>query len=606
MKKSFQSALALLVFLFGWQVLAFSDVSWDTAIYRAITYVSEKGIISGYDDGSFGVHDPVNKAAALKVILTAAEVDIADEFAIPERFYTDVAEDDWYTKYIVAALNEGILSIDPEDENPEFHPANEVNRAAFIKMMLSTFGVSPEKFALEDVEVVDVPEEAWFAPYMKFSVKFNVVTLNENGEALPGQVITRGETVQYLYETLKQGKGLSPQTLLMLTENHLVQTIEKIEANQFPGAGLAVDIAEKFIELTVKMLPDNNIVQSAHKTVLSVKSLVGAYAAGEMGRVDDVLVNTGAACTLASEAGELNPGQATMTDAIKHLAHGLAAKTREVKEKVEEEKARIASEGGSMETVDEEESQARLMQEALGKNESDAPETTREASPEAPEEAVVETPEPAIEPKATEPEEPLSEEEQLLKQLEAIRAKKEAAKKQAEEETKKQTAEELKEKAAEEAEAKKAAAALEAKQKAEAEAKAAEAAAAEKAAAEAAAQKVAADAEKAAEVESFEASAPAAATSETASATQNAVIKAQLATLTPVLTLIEETDPMKAIVSAQLGALEQVLVQPSFNKDLVLAQLGALEPVINALQNEGLKNIVIAQLGALKQVVISL
>ena len=570
MKKSFKSAVATLAFLVGWQVLAFTDVSWDTAVYRAVSYMAERGIISGYDDGTFGIDDPINKAAALKVILAAAEVDIPEEFEIPTHFYTDVPEDAWFTQYIVAALNEDILRIDPEDTNPEFHPADEVNRAAFIKMMLSTFGVDPSRFDLSEVEIADVPEEAWFSPFMKFTVKFNILALSKTNEALPSQSVTRGETVDYLYKTLKQGGGLSPQTLLMLTESHLVQTIEKIDAKQFSGAGLAVDIAEKFVLLAVKILPDNAIIQSAHKTVLAVKNLVGAYAAGEVGRLDDVLTNTGNAWSLASEAGELNPGQATMAEAIKHLAHELATRTREVQAKVEEEKAKLAAEGKTIEDIKEEVSETEEVVSTEVPEEAIAPES--KATSQEPE--ATSMPEEVVEEPAPEEEEGeifLSEEEKLLKQLEEIRAKKEAA------------AIEAKKKAAEE----------------EAQRKAAEEAA--RKAEEEAAAKVAAEAEEAKTQEETNTSSPTAENS-----AQNTIIKAQLAALTPVLSQIDASDPMKAVVTAQLGALEQVLLQEKFNKDLVIAQLGALEPVIGALQNEGLKNIILAQLGALKQVVSSL
>lgn len=587
MKIKFQLTVVTLCCLIGQQVLAFTDISWDTALYRAVSYMTTRNIISGYDDGSFGVNDPINKAAALKIILTAAEVDIPDEFEIPENFYTDVPEDAWFTPFVVAALNEQILKIDPEDTNAEFHPGNEVNRAAFIKMMLATFGVVPDRYKLEEVEISDVPDDAWFAPYIKFTVKFEVLELTENGEAFPSQTITRGETVKYLYETLKQGGGLSPQTLLMLTESHLVQTIEKIESKQFPGAGLAVDIAEKFISLTLKILPENNIVNGAHKTVLAVKNLVGAYAAGEVGHLEDVLKNSGNAWNLANEAGELNPSQSTMTEAIKHLAHGLAARTREIKEQVEEEREKISSAEGEAEA--EEKSDGRKMQEALdqmdlGKEASDTEEEVEEKVTEEviKKEELVDEETPA---EAETEEVFLSEEEELMKKLEEIRAQKKAA------------VIEAKKKAEEEEKAKKAAA----KKKAEEEAArvAAESAAKKKA-------EVEASEKKKKEVEEARVAEEKADTSGGASSTSNAVIKAQLGALTPVLGQIDDGDPMKAIVTAQLKALEQVLLQPDFNKDLVLAQLGVLEPVIDALQNEGIKNIVLAQLGALKLVVSNL
>ncbi len=528
-KKIVLTLLLILALPLGARVIAFTDVPWTGSLYEGVSYMAAKEIIKGYEDDTFGVDDPINRAAALKVILTAAEVDILEETV---DYYKDVPKEAWFAPYVTTAVKEGILTIDEGDENPEFRPSDEVNRAAFIKMMLATFGINPGKFNTGGIHINDVSEDAWFAKYMAFVVKFNILELTEQEEALPSQTVTRGEAVDLLYKTLRQGGGLSPQVLLHLTEDHLVQTIEKIEAEQIPGAGLAVDVAEKFIVAAAKALPENNIILGAHKTVLAVKNLVGAFAAGEHGRVDDVLAASGKAWDLANEAGELNPAQKPMTEAIKHLSHGLASKTREVKDKVAEERAKQTQEG--IATTNE----------------------TAEDKNSAPKEVTTSTPQ-TNEPHAEKPETEnklLSEEELLMKKLEELRAKKKA---EAEVEAKRKAAEE------------------EAKKKAEEAAKK--------------------------EVEKIPV--PATPTPTAAPSGGNVIVKAQLAALQPVLEQINDSDPMKAIVTAQLSALKQVLLQPNFNKDIVLAQLNALSPIISQFQNEGMKGIILAQLEALKQVV---
>ena len=456
----------------------FTDVPWTDSGYPSIAYLAAKGIIKGCDEEKqlFCKDDPITRAAALKIILSAAEVKTPET---TRPIYSDVPEDAWFAPYVTMGVDEKVLNV-PEGENPEFHPADEVNRAAFIKMMLATFGVNPEKFDLTKIEISDVTDEDWFAPYIRFVVRFNIMSLNEAKESLPGQSITRVEAVDMLYKTLKHGGGLTAKTLLTLTETSLVSTIENIDAQKIPAAGLAIGIAETFVNDAVKVLPENNVVLAAQKIVLAMKSLVGAYAAGQEGRLDDILVATGSAYGLATEAGELNPGSEAMVTSIKELAHGLADKTRAMKDDVEAYKSSGA---------------APVPAEVA----------TEEVAPEAP---VVEEPAP------TEPVEESAPVEEVAPTAE-----------------------------------------------------------------------------------------PEAAPAPTANISgNNAVIKAQLAALTPILGLLG-ADPMKGVITAQMGALEQILLQPSFNKELVLAQLSALEPIIGQIKDAGMKGVITAQINALKQMV---
>ena len=47
----------------------FTDVPPTHQYNVAINYLTEQGVINGYEDGTFGPENPINRAEALKIIL---------------------------------------------------------------------------------------------------------------------------------------------------------------------------------------------------------------------------------------------------------------------------------------------------------------------------------------------------------------------------------------------------------------------------------------------------------------------------------------------------------------------------------------------------------
>ncbi len=312
---------------------AFSDVSVLNPLYTHISYVAEKGILKGYADGTFGTDKIINRAEALKSILTSTEEEIPE---VGDRKFSDVPADTWFAKYVNHATSMGIVSGDAQ--TGMFSPAREVNRAEFMKMIIKAFDIDPAKF-IYTAEINDISEGAWFGPYLNFAVKFKIITLSD-GNVFPGKSVSRGEAADLIFKTLQAGGGLRPQILINLIEEHLVQTMRLLEEKKTSAAGLMVSMAEKFSRLAITVSSDN-VVVAADKTVQAVKSLVAAYTAGEKGQIEAIITESKAAWVSADEAGRLNPEHPEMAESIKHLAHQLADKAREVKQQLEESGVKI-------------------------------------------------------------------------------------------------------------------------------------------------------------------------------------------------------------------------------------------------------------------------
>ncbi len=307
---------------------SYSDISMGKSIYPAVEYLAKKQFATGYADGTFGDKKSINRAETLKLILVAIE----EPLISGDSTFSDVPTDAWFAPYVVHAKTKGIVSGDPDGT---FSPARQVNRAEYIKIILKAFDVDLSTYTLNKT-ISDVPENAWFAPYMKFSVQFNILDLDESGLAHPGKFVTRGEAANILYQTLKQGRGLDPQVLINLTEEHLIYALKVLQTNELLNAGIGINVAQKFVKALMILSPKHPMILIASDTTNSIQNLIGAYVAAQNGLLDDVIFSAKNAWEQADKIQNSGtPSTEQMAMSIKKLSKGIADKAREIKESIE-------------------------------------------------------------------------------------------------------------------------------------------------------------------------------------------------------------------------------------------------------------------------------
>lgn len=317
-------ALLSLLF-FPLTTLAFSDITINDETYDSTTYLESVGVFKGYEDGTFGRDKTINRAEALKTILTAAETPIPDT-ALTGSF-EDVPEGIWFAPFVNHSADLGIVKGD--DATGLFSPGRNVNKAEFLKMMMLAFEIDPSQYPIiKDTKVQDVPEGIWFEPYFQFAVKFKILTLDGEGNSNPSEMLSRAGASELLFSMIRQGKGLKPQELLNLSEIHLLRAVEYMEQDAVSTSTILVNIAGLYTQYGLEILPENNIVQSANKVVEAMKSVTQTYAQGAEGNLDEVIRLSQDAWAKSDESLQLNPQNKVLTDKIKEIAEGIAAKAR--------------------------------------------------------------------------------------------------------------------------------------------------------------------------------------------------------------------------------------------------------------------------------------
>ncbi len=117
----------------------FTDVPQNHRYYDAIKFVKERGIVSGYSDGSFHPDSAINRAEFTKIIVESIFTDemyrVCDTSILPFR---DVRKGVWYSVPLCVAVVNRIIS---GYDDGTFRPENNVNFAEAAKIVAGTFGL---------------------------------------------------------------------------------------------------------------------------------------------------------------------------------------------------------------------------------------------------------------------------------------------------------------------------------------------------------------------------------------------------------------------------------------------------------------------------------
>lgn len=171
----------------------FPDTEISSLEGKAAAELYRRAVIGGYVDGEFKGYREVNRAEAAKFLLLT-EFETVEDLQNTGKF-RDVAEGEWYVKYVVKAANLGIIQ-GYKDGN--FKPQNTVTTAEFLKMLTKTFGLEENlNYTYEDVKSTD-----WFAIYAGTAQKYDLFP-GKTTNLDPGKNLTRDQVAVAIYQYLR-------------------------------------------------------------------------------------------------------------------------------------------------------------------------------------------------------------------------------------------------------------------------------------------------------------------------------------------------------------------------------------------------------------------
>lgn len=182
----------------GTDTPAFTDIDNHWAEDNIET-AAEKGLVTGYPDGTFGPDNDITRAEFLALTCRAIELDGVDyngEFA-------DVPMDAWYADILAAALEAGIIS---EAEN--FRPDDNITREEMCKILTIALKLFMDMSEVPGDYAIDYADNAnisdWATEYVTFVSYYKIMNGMENGDFAPLNNATRGEAATVLVRSLNK------------------------------------------------------------------------------------------------------------------------------------------------------------------------------------------------------------------------------------------------------------------------------------------------------------------------------------------------------------------------------------------------------------------
>lgn len=280
--------------------LAFSDVTETHDNYVSIEYLSQNGIVNGYEDGTFQPENLVNRAEALKIILEGNGVEINEVAEVIE--FSDVKAEDWFARYIMTAKSQGIVNGNPDGT---FAPGRDVARAEFLKMLLNSNNFKAEKW--EGTQIFpDVPADAWFVSYMNYAGQAGLINEDADGNLHPGKALSRGEVAEIMYLLQVILNGSNPQFLITEAEKQMSQIDVYVNNNNPLAAKRASELSVDMTQQAYKSLPEDMNVLGAAKIARAYDFVINAYISALQENYESAEDWANQASDKATEAWEVN------------------------------------------------------------------------------------------------------------------------------------------------------------------------------------------------------------------------------------------------------------------------------------------------------------
>lgn len=189
--------------------VSFPDVPQTHWAYEAIMFLVDKGILSGYPDGTFRPNNPVQRAETAIILGKIFNLQPID--TNKSSFY-DVPKTHWAISYIEAIYRTKLMY--ESTNNNTFAPDKNLTRINFVPIQSRMLGYKyfadkiREKEKAETlqkfVDRAQIPD--WARGFITVAVKGNLISGYPDGTFKPNKEISRAEIASLFYQMLKTPK----------------------------------------------------------------------------------------------------------------------------------------------------------------------------------------------------------------------------------------------------------------------------------------------------------------------------------------------------------------------------------------------------------------
>lgn len=166
----------------------------DTEGHWAEAFIDEleqQGVITGYDENTFGPDDFLSRAQLAKIAVLAFEISIDTEY---DAGFLDLDSEAWYVDYVNAAEKEGLVNGYTDlngNSTGFFGPDDFVNRAEAAKILVNASELEIKTEGAPHFN--DVVIGAWYFDFVETAYWYSIVDGYTGGNYEPAGLVTRAE-----------------------------------------------------------------------------------------------------------------------------------------------------------------------------------------------------------------------------------------------------------------------------------------------------------------------------------------------------------------------------------------------------------------------------
>ena len=194
--------------------------------HEAIINLAERGIIQGYEDGTFQPDATLTRAHASKILALSLKLNTTN---VKDPGFKDVNKNQWYYGYVAALANAGYIS---GFEDGTFRPNAPMTRAQAAKIIDLSYKLPLE--AKTDNPFKDVSNSAWYVDHIRTLVE-NKVTKGKTATTFePNANVTRAQMASFVVraENLAKAADIAEETKAkiraIVLENSVIEKDGKI------------------------------------------------------------------------------------------------------------------------------------------------------------------------------------------------------------------------------------------------------------------------------------------------------------------------------------------------------------------------------------------
>jgi len=172
----------------------FMDVKSDYKYAKAIEFLKNEGIVTGFPDGTFKPDIVISRSQAISMLIHAIDLDLSGK--LDSKCFSDLT-DNWFGMAVCYAKREGWIG---GFSGGVFLPDAALIRSASFKLVFEAFDLKQYK-PEDDVSIyTDIKIDDWFYSYVYSAYKLDLI----NGSKLfyPNREITRGEFSQMVFDSM--------------------------------------------------------------------------------------------------------------------------------------------------------------------------------------------------------------------------------------------------------------------------------------------------------------------------------------------------------------------------------------------------------------------